>query len=294
MRLTCGVLLALCIAGFTAAQTGEKEAKSVAKSICIAPQAMFGAADARSGSRPLPTKLGKDQKYVVAWDEPLVVDWWSPDTGDISFKEFAGPRAYSAHNTITGQQPDADNDDIVTVKFKHIYEFRVKASGIVYAQVFPAIGKPGSDGKPAPLTRADIVRRTLDVDDGTGPRPPPDPGPNPTPTVAPIDIKGFSVLIIREKDQPISAAQSTIMTSAVVKDYLDAKCGLEGESKAWRILDKDVKFADLSSPWKKALARERGPLPWIIISNTVTGVHMECALPANTADTMTLLRKYGG
>jgi hypothetical protein len=49
----------------------------------------------------------------------------------------------------------------------------------------------------------------------------------------------------------------------------------------------------ISNPiWEKAMARPRTTVPWLIISNGVTGY--EGPLPANKAAMMELLGKHGG
>jgi hypothetical protein len=154
-------------------KSGEHELNAI-KPIGIAPLRFLGAADPKTSTKTAPTKVAKGQKYVVFWDAQLVVDWFATDGGDLELKEFKGPRAYSAHNTITGQQPDADNDDIITIKSEYIYEIKSKTNGMVFLEVFPALGRAVKDGNNAPLTRGDIVRRMLEVNADSPPAPSPD------------------------------------------------------------------------------------------------------------------------
>lgn len=144
------------------------------KGISVPPLRFTGTPDAPSpNSKPLPEKLSKGQKYIVSWHSPLVIDYPpSVDGGSVKINERKGPRPYAVANTITAYPADPDNDDIVTVPDPFIYEITVENSGNVYLEMFPSL-KQDKDGKAVPLTKADIVRRPILVDAGTGPRPPP-------------------------------------------------------------------------------------------------------------------------
>lgn len=169
--------------------TGEKE--STTKSIRpmgIPPQ-LAGGSKPEIGGKPLPTALGKDKRYVIDWDVPLVIGWFSTDSGDVEVVEFSdatvkgykGWRVYATDKTICSHPPDQDNADVTTITAKYVYEVRYKADGIVYLEAFPATGKPNAEGKTIPLTRDDIVRRVLTL--GQGPRPPPDDPVDPDPEI---------------------------------------------------------------------------------------------------------------
>lgn len=109
-------------------------------------------------------KLAKGQKYIIEWNAPLVVAWFSTDAGDVAINEIKGPHPYSDSIAITLAPADADH--VVVVQGPFIYELTAKVSGTVYLECFPASGK---DGKP--LSKDDIVRRTIEVDAGA-PAPP--------------------------------------------------------------------------------------------------------------------------
>ena len=146
---------------------------------------------------------------------------------------------------------------------------------------------------------ADIIRRTVDVDNGQAPQPPPGPTP-PTPNPdnpAPIPDTGFRVMILEDKLQlsTLPEDQLAIRTSAEVRAYLNSHCVAEASGvKAFRIWDVNtVADADLKV-WQDTLNKykQRRPLPWLIVSDGKTG--FEGPLPKTITETMTLLKKYGG
>lgn len=132
---------------------------------------------------------------------------------------------------------------------------------------------------------------TFTVGEGPAPKPPDPPMPQPDP--APIPLDGFRVLFVAESSSKLPPAQLAILTSATLRDYLNKKCvkGSDGRAE-WRQWDKDTPIVKEDKHWSDAMARPRQSLPWIIISNGKTGY--EGPLPATVAETMTLLRKYGG
>jgi len=129
--------------------------------------------------------------------------------------------------------------------------------------------------------------------DPPGPKPPPPPPPGPLP---PIPVDGFRVLIVYETAElsKLPKEQLPILYGPAVRDYMTSKAavGADGKTKEWRIWDKDVTTANESKLWQDAMARPRTAVPWVIISNGKTG--FEGPLPANEADMLTLLKKFGG
>ena len=134
-----------------------------------------------------------------------------------------------------------------------------------------------------------------------GPTPPgptpPDPKP---PEPAPIPGDGLRVLIMYEsKDlNNLPSAQVQALSSQNVREYLERKCpkGPDGKTAEYRIWDKDTAADGESLTWRVAFKRAKdksdGKTPWVVISNGKTGY--EGMLPANAADLLTLLKKYGG
>lgn len=157
---------------------------------------------------------------------------------------------------------------------------------------YPVFAYTALGGKPTEAVRCLVI---VGVPPEPGPTPP-EPGPGPKPDPAPIPDAGFRVLMIYEtaEVQSLPPAQSSVLFSKQVRDYLDKKCatGRDGKTKEWRIWDKDIDTAGESKAWQAAMSRKRDAVPWIVISNGSTGY--EGPLPANVADALSLLKKYGG
>lgn len=147
------------------------------------------------------------------------------------------------------------------------------------------------EGKP----RVETARLTVTFGEA-GPTPGPGPGPTPPPVAPPIAGEGFRVLIIEESGDraKLPAEQLAILFSKEVRDYLRSKCAKDKDNPtgAWRIWDKDSDASDETQSWQDALKRERKKIPWLIISHSAKGGY-EGPLPANVADMMALLRKWG-
>jgi hypothetical protein len=128
------------------------------------------------------------------------------------------------------------------------------------------------------------------------PTPPVPPNPGPTPTPAPIPVAGFRVLIVEDSTNrtKLPPAQQAVLFAKPIRDYLDAKCvvGADGKTHEWRIWDQGTDAGADGEPWASALKRTRQSLPSILISDGKTG--FEGPLPATVAETLALLKKYGG
>lgn len=131
---------------------------------------------------------------------------------------------------------------------------------------------------------------------------PPDPGPNPPvppvppPSPAPIPVDGFRALIVYESAElgKMPATQTNILYTKEIRDYLNSKTvkGTDGKTGEWRIWDKDVDTTNETKLWQDVMKRPRTAVPWLVISTGKDG--FEGPLPATVADTLTLLKKYGG
>jgi hypothetical protein len=116
----------------------------------------------------------------------------------------------------------------------------------------------------------------------------------------PITEPGFRVLVIEETAErgKLPKDQLTILTSTEVRAYLNAKCvkGPDGKTPEYRFFDKDTDLSHESEVWQKAMAAAKGTqgfvVPWLIVSDGKKGE--DGPLPANVADMMTELKKYGG
>ncbi len=147
------------------------------------------------------------------------------------------------------------------------------------------------------------LTRTIVVSGGIEPKPPippfpPEPKPDP-PEPAPIPVEGFRVLIVYENNPSEAAAvltkeQRGAMSSQAVRSYLDSKCakGKDGKTPEWRMWDQHVDATNETDVWKDAMKMPRNVLPWIVISDGKAG--FSGPLPANEAELLALLKKYGG
>ena len=115
-----------------------------------------------------------------------------------------------------------------------------------------------------------------------GPMPPP-PGPTPVP------MAGLKVLIVEEGSKRTPAFVAVI-SSPMVRDYLDAKATKQG----WRVQDQNLS-ADKDLPWvKELLARPRASVPWIVVAGDGR-IAFEGPLPiVSPVETLAFLKKFGG
>lgn len=129
---------------------------------------------------------------------------------------------------------------------------------------------------------------TVTVGEPTPPPPPPPP-PGPTPGVAPIEGPGFRVLFVGETGDDMPQAVADIFYSPEITAYLNANCIKVDGHPDFRRVDPDTQYTDQTNRFVKALARPRASLPWLIISNGVTGY--EGPFPATVAETLALLKQ---
>lgn len=154
------------------------------------------------------------------------------------------------------------------------------------------------DGK-APVTKQVIIGESKpDVVPDPKPDDPPKPKPDPD-DPPPIKEKGFRVLFVVENNPASPLAilpkeQQAALSSENVRAYLDRKCakGQDGKTPEWRKFDQHATLAGETSVWKEAMALPRNVVPWVVVSNGVTGASVP--LPENEAALMALLKKYGG
>lgn len=125
---------------------------------------------------------------------------------------------------------------------------------------------------------------------------PPDP---PTPKVVPLAVDGMAAFVVWETADKLPEAQQAILTSTIIRDYLNAKCAVDPSNpsiKAYRLWDKDLvgdNIANEHQVWRDAMARKRDSLPWIIVSNKTNGKAFEGPLPADVNKTLELLKQIG-
>lgn len=147
------------------------------------------------------------------------------------------------------------------------------------------------------LTKFGSVTFTVgDVPTPTPPVPPnpPDPPKPDPPTPAPIPVAGFRVLFVEESQDrgKLTSGQFSTLFGKATRSWLDANCVKEGSQPGYRIYDKDQTAVGELKHWQDALTRPRQSIPWVIISNGVTG--FEGPLPATEQGAMDLFKKYAG
>lgn len=127
------------------------------------------------------------------------------------------------------------------------------------------------------------------------PKPPIPPDP-PTPP-APIPVDGLHVLIVEDRANRVKLPkdQAAVITDVSIRQYLRSHCAKDAyadNGSGYRIWDDKDDPSEDGQVWKAAMQRPRKSLPWIVISNGKTGY--EGPLPGSVADTLSLLKKYGG
>lgn len=247
-------------------------------------------------SSDVAVKLSADTLYVIDADVPVRV--LTSPAGFVRVVKEQGPIRIRGKFVDGGSKPETR-----TYAGKWVYFIEPAQTGRVELLIVPTEGAKPDD--------SDVIRRTLDVDAGEGPRPPPDPKPPVPPdpvSPAPIPVDGFRVLIVYDRMAlgTMPAAQNAIIFSKDIDGYCRLKCakGTDGVTPEFRQYSKDADLANESQIWRDAFKRPRvwksptnndrieGYTPWILISTGKDG--FEGPLPANVADTLKLLKKYGG
>lgn len=112
----------------------------------------------------------------------------------------------------------------------------------------------------------------------------------------PIDGMGLRVLVVYETSDlqrlnKESHGQFITLYAPELRSWLTANCVKDASGMPeWRFLDPDVPYTDANDVWSKALAKPRTSLPWIAISNGVTG--FAGPLPSTPEDSLALVKGY--
>lgn len=130
-----------------------------------------------------------------------------------------------------------------------------------------------------------------------GPVPNPAPVPVPTPIPEPVPSPGLiSVLIVEETEdraKPENRAFLGVLNSVAIREYMNTHCEKSADGRPqWRVLDKDADLTHAEQFWREAMARPRSSHPWIAITNGAAGT--AGPLPATEAETLSLLKRWGG
>lgn len=135
-----------------------------------------------------------------------------------------------------------------------------------------------------------------------GPRPPPKPpepippGPTPPgPTPPPQPVTSFRVIWVTESASTPTAAQNSVIGAKAVRDYLTAKTTPENGWAGWRHFDPQTNGANEQPTMKALWAAVQAKLTTkdaVVIE--VNGKAEILPFPANPAEALATLKKYGG
>lgn len=261
-RIISAAILAVCLWSLAAAadQTPEKIRFPISTAPAPNPTAI--------------TTLTADRLYVIDSDIPVIV-LASPE-GLVSVTEESGPIK------IRGKFIDGTGKtETRTYKGKSVYSIEALATGRVELLIVPA----GS------TKAADVIRKTVDVDAGTGPIPPPKPPDPPTPE----PVTSFRVIWVHESGATLPQQQISVMDARSVRDYLTATTTKDATAPGWRRWDKDI-VADTDFPAFRTLWANAKPkittVPCVVIE--VNGKAEVCPFPATPADAIALFKSKNG
>lgn len=116
---------------------------------------------------------------------------------------------------------------------------------------------------------------------------------------APIKEPGFRVYIVEEsgeRDKLTPGQKDVILSNAPgsVREYAKTHVVKTGDAPEFRVLDKDTNVSLDSPGVQQAMALPRTSLPWIVVSNGPSKGGQSIPLPPTAAETLALLKKYGG
>ncbi len=189
--------------------------------------------------------------------------------------------------------PETDAVSIVYVGLSGIEPIPTQFLSDKRAFLLDSYGKPAgryrftavAASKTGEQARADFVAVLGDA-------PPVPPGPTPPVPPVPPSPGGLRVLIVCETADPIPASQHSILYGQEVRDYLTAKCLKVDGAAEWRIWDQNDNVTNETKEWQALFAMPRKELPWIVIASPQGGY--EGPLPKTVAETVALLKKFGG
>ena len=105
-------------------------------------------------------------------------------------------------------------------------------------------------------------------------------------TPAPIAASGYNVLVVEETADrgALPPEQLAALTSTTIREWIEKQPGTV------LVVDKDADVSVLTEPWQQAFRRPHATLPWIVVSNGVTGY--EGPLPGTVDELQALLERY--
>lgn len=127
-----------------------------------------------------------------------------------------------------------------------------------------------------------------------GPLPPTPPPPQPSPPPLPPLPTGLRVVMISEKQAPLTQGQASAMYSPLVTDWLNSHC-VDGKN-GWRRWDKDIDVQHEVPVWKQLWTDTKPAIPAtlpaiLIVKDSVGTIH---PFPESVDGMLELLRSQGG
>lgn len=202
--------------------------------------------------------------------------------------------------TLLSVTSDASNVQVEASDAQRVpVEFRSLADG---RYIFDKPGRAWVEITAIDFEKNIFARKTVVVDVGSPPPAPPTPpaptpvppGPMPptppTPSVAPIEGPGLRVLMVVESGEALDLQTQDVLYGRKVRDFMTANCIKVDGVPDWRIVDPDTQYTDREQRFAKALQRPRTSVPWLIISNGVTGY--EGPFPGGPDATLALIQSF--
>jgi hypothetical protein len=218
-----------------------------------------------------------DEWYVIESDSPLFV--LASPIGILEVESIVGPM------TFRGRFAGGDKIETRTFSGPHLHLVTALKPGQAEVIVIPQ----------GVTDQSDIIRQVLTVS-GQGPKPPPDVDPEPDDPTPPGPATSFRVIWIIESGDTLNAERTAIPAAKSIRDYLNAKTTRSPDGQpGWREFDPQQitnnEPAVMQELWK-AIKEKQWSAPCVAIE--VNNQVKVLPLSANTAEALTLLKRYGG
>lgn len=264
MRLLNATLLAISLATLTVGAEAPKGFPERA----IVPDPMPGPVV------PAPIRLTEDAIYVADFDQDGA--FRVHPRGRVKVDKIAGPVRFARTKFADGN----GGLESRTYTGKWVYQLEAVASGPVEIDFVPFGLK----------TETEIKTTTVEVVAGKVV-----PEPKPVDPITPVVVTTFRVILIHESSKTLTPAQTGVLYSKNVADWLNAHCTKDDVTPGWRRYDKDIDAAN-DYPVIKAL--------WTAVKPQVTAVPCVAVevngkvdiipFPMSEKDALDTLKRYAG
>lgn len=224
------------------------------------------------------------QYYVIEANQRRAV--WADPEGIVTVHEFGSDQP----KLLIGSFPDKEGIWVREYKTPYLYL---------------VIGlKPGEciiTGVPFGFQSLDQIERQPLTVTGTGPKPPPDEPDvpdepdEPDPPKPPEPVKSFRVIFVKESGATLNAQQSAIPGAKLIRDYLTKKTTPEAHRLGWKEFDPQSTATAVGPEMAKlwdAVRPQITYVPCLVVQ--VNGHATVMPFPANAAECLATLKKYGG